>query len=103
MVDRRSKETALTALRARLTAATQTRSQRPDTVTTPNGPEPAWVVYERGVMLDATNRIRAQHGLPPVDLAAIERIDNSAAGHIDWLDKFALRCAALAVGETSRD
>lgn len=36
------------------------------------------------------------------DLADIVRIDQSAAGHIDWLGKVAVRCAALAVGEDWR-
>jgi uncharacterized protein YkwD len=85
-----------------LDTATLQRDSRCRPVHTANGPEPGWVVFERQTMLDAVNRIRAEHNLPPVDLAAIERIDNSAAGHIDWMEKFVRRCAALAVGEDDR-
>lgn len=98
----RRKEAAHRTLYSQLKAATYERDHRRETVETPSGLELGWVVYERRVMHTAVNEIRASYGLPPVDLAAIERIDNSAAGHIDWLDKFALRCAALAVGEERR-
>lgn len=100
MADRR--EAARRSLYNQLHAATCERDRRQDPVQTPTGPETGWTVYERQVMHTAVNEIRASYGLPAVDLADIERIDSSAAGHIDWLDKFALRCAALAVGEDWR-
>lgn len=93
------KEAARCDLYRQLDAATYQRDSRSRPVDTPSGSEPGWVVYERQVMHAAVNKIRAENGLPPVDAAVIERIDNGAAGHADWMEKFVLRCAALAVGE----
>jgi hypothetical protein len=87
------------ALAKTLGDATGRRDLRQEYVDADDGPQPGWVVYERQVMLVATNRYRAENGLPLVDAATITRIDNGAAGHVDWLEKFALRCAAFAVGE----
>lgn len=98
----RRKEAAIHSLRGVLVAATAERDRRQGTVWTGNGPEPWWALHERQTMLDAVNQLRGQAGLPPVAMAVIERIDTSAAGHVDWLDKFALRCAAVAVGEDDR-
>jgi hypothetical protein len=78
--------------------ATSVRDQRRDTVQTPDGPEPGWVVYEREQMLTAVNRERASRGLPPASMDAIARVDTQSAGHVDWLEKFALRCSELAFG-----
>ncbi|WP_341719883.1 hypothetical protein QQG74_09355 [Micromonospora sp. FIMYZ51] len=85
-----------------LYAATYQRDSRWDVVDTRDGPETGWVVYERQVMHTAVNEIRANNGLPPVDMEVIEQADNGAAGRSDWMDRFVLRCAALAVGEEWR-
>lgn len=58
--------------------------------------ELGWVIHERHVMLDTTNRLRASRGLLPVDEDAILRIETSASGHIDYILKFAIGCAELA-------
>lgn len=58
--------------------------------------ELGWVLHERHVMLDTTNRLRASRGLLPVDEDAILRIETSASGHIDYALKFAIGCAELA-------
>lgn len=55
-----------------------------------------WVLHERRVMLDATNRIRTGRGLPPVGEEAIIQAETSASGHIDYAQKFAVGCAELA-------
>ncbi|MGW4406544.1 hypothetical protein ACWEJ6_21120 [Nonomuraea sp. NPDC004702] len=50
-------------------------------------------------MLDLTNLIRLGTGLPPATIDQIRRIEQSACGHSDYADKYALRCAFLALGE----
>lgn len=90
-------------LRKVLSDATGHRDERRDTVQTVTGPEPAWTVYERGQMLAAVNRERDIRGLPPVGMDAVAYLDNQSAGHIDWLEKFALRCSELAFGLRNPD
>lgn len=76
------------------------RDTRQFTVRGPEGkPELGWVTYERNVMRDAVNAERASAGLPPAGLAEILRIERSAIGHCDYVDKFALGCAFLVEGE----
>lgn len=58
--------------------------------------ELGWVLHERHVMLDTTNRLRASRGILPVDEDAVLRIETSASGHIDYVLKFAIGCAELA-------
>lgn len=88
------------SLREVLAAAQEQRGQRPGLVDTPRGPECAWAVYEREVMLDAVNRLRAglDPELPPVTMAEVERVDRRAAGHVDYSRKFAWGCAELVMG-----
>lgn len=57
-----------------------------------------WIAAERRVMLDEVNEHRALLGKPPVDAAAIERVERWALGHSDYSSKFALYCAELALG-----
>ena len=82
-----------------LAAAMKERSQRDQLVDTPNGPEWAWVLFERQTMLAAVNDHRVAAGLPPVDVAAVERVEGQAVGHVDYHAKFALYCAELALDE----
>ncbi|MFD8609751.1 hypothetical protein [Streptomyces sp. NPDC059631] len=42
------------------------------------------------------NEIRAEHGLPPVPLEEILRVEQQAGGHSDYSLKFAFYCAELA-------
>ncbi|MEU4224324.1 hypothetical protein AB0F17_08525 [Nonomuraea sp. NPDC026600] len=61
--------------------------------------DPAWVVYEAEQMLALVNELRAEEGLPAATLDQVRRIEQSASGHCDYADKYALRCAFLALGE----
>lgn len=74
-----------------LIRAQQERLDRQDIV---NG-EVEWVTYERTVMLNAVNEARAERGYQPIDIAAIERVENKAAGHFDYTKKWALYCTEL--------
>ena len=87
------------SLRQELAAAQEQRAQRPDLINGPHGPECAWAVHEREVMLDAVNRLRAgiDPGLPLVAMAEVERADQSAAGHVDYSRKFAWGCAEMVL------
>jgi len=77
--------------------ASQHRDERWDTVDNGHGPEPAWVGYEASQMLDLVNRIRGERGRPPASIEQVRRIESSAAGHVDYAEKYALRCAFLAL------
>lgn len=59
-----------------------------------------WVIYERQVMFDATNKERANRDLPPVTIDDIKRVEGWASGHIDYSRKLALYCAELAIGKS---
>lgn len=85
--------------RAKLAFLYHVRSEREQLVDGPDGPEFAWVGHEAGRMLALVNEIREKRGLPPADLEAVRRIEQSASGHSDYADKYALRCAFLALGE----
>lgn len=82
-----------------LTEAQKERPQRDSLVEGVDGcPELAWAAYERGVMHDEVNRVRAESGHEPVPLTLVERAEGQAAGHSDYSYKFALYCAELALG-----
>lgn len=65
----------------------------------PGWTEPGWVAYERDLMFAAVNRQRSARGLEPVFLKEIMRVEQFAVGHSDYMSKFTLYCAELAVGE----
>lgn len=57
---------------------------------------PAWIAYERAVMIDATTALLVRHGLPlnSRDISqAVERSEQLACGHVDYTSKWALGCA----------
>lgn len=88
------------AFLTRLSEASRQRPDRPGIVPGPYGYEAAWVAYEAERMLALVNEIRAENvGLPPASLDQVRRIEASASGHVDYADKYALRCAFLALGE----
>lgn len=99
----------MASLEARITArdrlldclreAAKQRYRRQERVPGPYGEESAWVGWEAEQMLDLTNLIRLGTGLPPATIDQIRRIEQSACGHSDYADKYALRCAFLALGE----
>lgn len=99
MVDQSAKLAVRDMLAEVLSAAASQREQRRGVVEAASGYETEWVVYEREQMLAAVNQHRREIGMPAVTIAHVEQIDCSAAGHVDWFEKFTLRCAALAVGE----
>lgn len=82
-----------------LLVAAHRRSERQHTVDGPHGPEAAWVGHEAERMLALVNELRAKNGLPAATLEQVRRIEQSASGHVDYADKYALRCAFLALGE----
>lgn len=61
-----------------------------------------WVLHERAVLLAEVNRIRAEIGGDPVDADAIEDVERGALGHVDYVTKFALYCAELALERRPR-
>lgn len=89
------------AFLARLREASKSRDERWDEVPGLYGPEPGWVVYEAEQMLALVNELRAENGLPPASLEQVLRVEQSARGHSDYPDKYALRCTFLALGEES--
>lgn len=57
---------------------------------------PYWNTYEKLVMWKLVNCKRIEgHGLPPVPFSAIERVEQLAAGHVDYFEKFALYCSEM--------
>ncbi|TMS00147.1 hypothetical protein [Nonomuraea basaltis] len=84
---------------ARLAEVGKHRDERWDEVPGLYGPEPGWVIYEAEQMLALVNEIRSGDGLPLATLEQVLRIERSASGHSDYPDKYALRCAFLALGE----
>lgn len=82
-------------LRDELRDASAQRDRRPEVVSTPYGPECAWVVYERHRMLGFVNAERTRLGVAPAPMAEVERVERLAAGHSDYADKYALYCAEL--------
>ncbi|OZB79884.1 hypothetical protein [Microbacterium sp. 13-71-7] len=85
-------------LRSVFSAAAEHRSEREhfDAATGELG----WVLYERDVMHDAVNRLRARLGRGPVTEDDVLRVERSASGHIDYAQKFALGCADLVHEES---
>jgi hypothetical protein len=80
-------------LRATLVAEQERRGQRQGWV---DG-ELEWVLAERAAMTQRVNRIRARYGLGPVAASAVQAVEQRAAGHIDYIAKYAIGCADLAV------
>lgn len=82
---------------AELTDAATQRHHREDLVNGPTGYEPGWVRYERGRMLAVVNDERSKRGLQPVAWTMVARAESAAAGHVDYVTKYALYCAELVV------
>lgn len=87
----------------RLQDAAGSRPNRRGVVGTPFGDEFAWVVSERGQMLDEVNAVRAQFGRRPLAVEEVRRVELVARGHADDAAKFALYCAELALDLADRD
>lgn len=69
------------------------RGERRDPVDGTN--ESEWVVKERQVMLDRTRAWLMYMDGILVSMEDIERVEERAAGHIDYTKKFAIGCADL--------
>jgi len=57
-----------------------------------------WQEQERQAMLRVVNDERRDRGLPSLQLAEVERVEQRALGHTDYGTKFALYCSELAEG-----
>ncbi len=75
------------------------RPEREGWVDNGYGPELAWVHWEAMRMLDLVNRIRTEDGRPSATIDQVRRIESGACGHVDYAEKYALRCAFLALEE----
>ncbi len=83
--------------RAALGTVAGDRYLRPDVVDGDHGPEMAWTVHERTVMLRLVNQLRAEMGRDPVGDREVWLADQRSAGRTDWFYQFALRCADLVL------
>jgi hypothetical protein len=90
-------------LRSELADAAKNRAGRDGTVSTPYGPEPEWLAYERARMLVIVNLERFRNDLPPATGEAVALVERLAAGHSDYAAKYALYCSELAVGLRGTD
>ncbi len=87
------------ALKAALCAAAQERHRWPEVITTRYGYEAAWEAKERQLLMVMVNDKRAQlDAEQPVTEDEMHAVEQSAAGHVDYADKFTLRLAFLAYG-----
>lgn len=93
----------ITHFRDLLNEATVERPKRNDFVPLEGGSaEIGWVLYERAVMRDEVNRIREERDLSPVSDEDLIRVEGQASGHIDYVSKYAIGCADLALGQEAR-
>lgn len=75
------------------------RDARQDVVASGDGPELAWVLYERHGMLAEVNRIREELGHVRTTLGPIWKAERLCCGHVDYAEKWALYCAEIAMKE----
>jgi hypothetical protein len=84
-----------------LMQAQDERPKRADLVLISNGssgdtePVMGWVIHEWETMLTEVNRIRALRDKNPISMYDVRRVEQSAAGHIDYTQKYAIGCADL--------
>lgn len=64
-----------------------------------NGVEYDWVLFERGVMVDEVNAVRAELGKEPIPRGLVAQAEQQAVGHVDYHAKFALYCAEIAMDD----
>lgn len=79
-------------------AAAALRSERQVTIPTRYGTETVWMCKERELLHRMVNNRRAELGLEEVAEDDVYAVEQSAAGHSDYADKFTLRLAFLAYG-----
>ena len=66
-----------------------------ETAQTKRGRDLSWIVYERRMMWQAVNRLRAARRKAALPVTDIERVEKLAVGHTDYTQKFARYCAEL--------
>lgn len=81
-------------IRRELIKAQRERPARPNA--TESG-ELEWAVFEREKLLELINAERAKLSMQAVDMAAVMRIENSAAGHFDYTQTLAIGAADLVL------
>ena len=59
---------------------------------------PAWHFYEMDQLIQEINRLRADAGKGPLDLAVLTRAEMCCQGHVDYTHKLALRAVELVHG-----
>jgi len=57
--------------------------------------EPAWVLYERELMLRLVNEERVKAGKAPISIEDVFKAEQQAFGRADYTSKFALYCTEL--------
>jgi len=85
-----------------LKAAATQRKRRTALVSAPGGvgrSEPEWVAFERRAMAEVVDAARAARGLAAASPERLQRAERIAVGHVDYMEKFALYCAEIALGE----
>lgn len=80
-------------LEAVLIEATKQRPARSSFM--PVSGELGWVAFERIMMHDAVNRIRARYGRAGVSREDVGFAERRAVGHVDYVAKFAMGAADL--------
>jgi hypothetical protein len=94
--DMRQRLALLDLFTERLSEAARERGKREYMVPGLDGDdELGWVAYERAVMWHSVNAEVYSRGLPGVGLGEIIRVERSAAGHCDYVKKYALGCTFL--------
>ena len=63
----------------------------------PNYQDSGWITYERERMHEEVNRLRAQLGKGPVELAKVKKAESAAMGHVDYQRKLVLYCRDLVL------
>ena len=90
------------ALRAAHARAAKERDGWNNVVDGPAGEELAWMGRERAMLLAMVNDRRHSLGAEPVTASQVYEVEESAAGHVDYTDKLALRLAFLTYGQEWR-
>lgn len=55
-----------------------------------------WIIFERAQVHMMVNTLRSRNGGETVSIERIGQVERSAIGHVNYLEKLALRCTDLA-------
>lgn len=64
-----------------------------------SSPGLSWIINERQCVTTCANEWAAMHGLSPITIDEVEKVENLAVGHIDYVQKFSLYVAELLYDE----